>query len=200
MQAAQSREFGVLESWNGAEKLDLGGVFQLGLEADHVPQRAQLVILTKLHDGIGPAPLRKLGAGGARIVEPDRLHRAVAQRFDPARCHHLDRHAALEIGRVLLPFAEFGLLAIHQPLVESEVFVLGHRAVDVISFLIGGGSALVPARLHPADVHVDALAMDDGRDGIEERQPVLPGCFDDALRQRLRGQRTGRDDGRAFGG
>ncbi len=83
---------------------------------------------------------------------------------------------------------------------EGEIFVLGHRAVDVIAFLVGGGSALVPARLNPADLHVDALAMDDGCDGIEECQPVLPGGRDDALRQRLSGQRTGGHDGRAFGG
>jgi hypothetical protein len=42
--------------------------FSFRLEADHVPQGAERIVLAELHDGIGPAPV--LG-----IVEPDRLHR-----------------------------------------------------------------------------------------------------------------------------
>ena len=87
---------------------DLLGMLQLGLEADHVPQRAERIVLAQLDDRIGPAP-------GARIVEPDRLHRAEAQRVDAALGHHLDRHAAVEIGDVL-PFLELGLLAVEQAL------------------------------------------------------------------------------------
>jgi hypothetical protein len=52
------------------------GMLQLGLEADHVPQRAERIVLAQLDDGIGPA-------AGARIVEADRLHRAEAQGLGP---------------------------------------------------------------------------------------------------------------------
>ena len=51
---------------------DLLAVLQLGLEADDVPQRAERIVLAELHDG--PRPL-----AGARIAQPDRLHRPEAQ-------------------------------------------------------------------------------------------------------------------------
>ncbi len=123
-----------------------------------------------------------------RIVEPDRFHRAKAQGIHTARRHHLDRHAAFEIGRAGLPFAKLGLFAVEQALVEGEILLLRHRAVDVVL------SSLVPARGHPADVHVDAVAVDDGGDGVEEGETVRAGGGDDALRQRLRGERSGRDN------
>ena len=116
VQPAQPRELGILQARDGAEQADLLGMLQLGLEADDVPQRAAGIVLAQLDDGIGPA-------AGARIVEADRLHRAEAQRVDAALGHHLDRHAAFEIGDVL-PFAELGLLAVEQPGVEGEVLVL----------------------------------------------------------------------------
>ncbi len=53
MNAAEPRELGALRDRDGAEDADLFGVFQLGLEADHVEQRAELVVLAQLHDGIG---------------------------------------------------------------------------------------------------------------------------------------------------
>ena len=37
---------------------DLLAVLQLGLEADHVPQRAQRIVLAQLHHRIGPRPVR----------------------------------------------------------------------------------------------------------------------------------------------
>jgi hypothetical protein len=42
----------------------LFAMLQLGLEADHVPQRAERIVLAQLDAGIGPA-------SGARIVEAD---------------------------------------------------------------------------------------------------------------------------------
>ncbi len=139
-------------------------------------------------------------AGVVGIVEPDALHRAIAQRLDTARGHHLDRHAAIEIGRVGFPFLEFGLVAVDQALVEGEILLLGHRTVDVITVLIARRRALVPARLDPALAHVDAIAVHDRRDGIEESEPVLPGGADNAFCQSLRGQRASGDDRRPFGG
>src|SRR3546814_12680740 len=100
-------------------------MLELGREADHGPQRAERIVLTELDNGQGPA-------AGARIVESDTLHRAKAQRFDPALGHHLDRHAALEIGRVGLPILERGLSALDQPLDEGVILLLVYRAVAII--------------------------------------------------------------------
>jgi hypothetical protein len=55
-----------------------------------------------------------------RIVEPDRLHRAVPQRVDPALGGDLDRHAALEVGGAGFPLLELGLLTVEQALVEAR--------------------------------------------------------------------------------
>ena len=71
---------------------DLLAMLQLGLEADHVVERTQRVVLAKLHHGIGPP-------SGARIGKADRLHRPEAQGFAAALRHHFDRQAAFEIGR-----------------------------------------------------------------------------------------------------
>src|SRR3546814_8291200 len=41
VEAAQPRELGLLQAGDGAEQADLFGMLELGLEADHVPQRAE---------------------------------------------------------------------------------------------------------------------------------------------------------------
>ena len=74
MQAAEPRELGVLQAGDRAEDARLLAVLQLGLEADHVAERAQRIVLAQLHDGVGPA-------AGARVGQADRLHRAEAQRL-----------------------------------------------------------------------------------------------------------------------
>ena len=84
MQTAKSREFRVLKARNRAEQFNLCTVLQLGLEADHVPQRAKFVVLPQLHHGIGPSALREFGRHVMRIVQPHWLHRAKTQGFDAA--------------------------------------------------------------------------------------------------------------------
>ena len=86
MQAAEPGEFGVLQARDGAEDAHLLGMLQLGLEADHVVERAQRIVLAQLDDGIG-LHRRVVGIG-----EADRLHRPVAQRLAP-------RSAMTSIGR-----------------------------------------------------------------------------------------------------
>ena len=49
MQAAQPRELGVLQSGDHPQDLRLGAVAQLRLEADHVVERAERVVLAQLH-------------------------------------------------------------------------------------------------------------------------------------------------------
>ena len=58
MQAAEPRELGLAEARDHAEDARLLAVLQLGLEADHVPQRAERIVLAELHDGVGPTPGR----------------------------------------------------------------------------------------------------------------------------------------------
>lgn len=127
------------------------------------------------------------------IGEAHRLHRPVAQRLAAAFRHHLDRQAAVEIGRAF-PFLEAGLVAGDQRIDEGIVLLLGHRAVDIV--LAGSaGADLVVARLKPADVHVDRLGIDDRRDGVEEGERIGARFRADRFGKTGCGQRAGRDDG-----
>ena len=118
MQAAQPRELGLREARDHAEDARLLAVLQLGLEADHVPQRAQRIVLPQLHHRVGP--LARL----VRIGEADRLHGAEAQRLAAALGHHLDGQAAVEVGRGGLPLLERGLLGGEQRVEEGLVLGL----------------------------------------------------------------------------
>ena len=166
VQAAETRELGFGEAGDHAEDAHLLGVLQLGLEADHVPQRAERIVLAQLHDRIGRS------APGARIVEPYRFHRPKAQRVATALGHHLDRQAAVEVGRRGFPFLERRLVAGEQRIDEGVVLFARHRAVEIVG-AGAGRPRLVVARLEPGDGRVDRLAMDDRRDGIEEGEVAL---------------------------
>ena len=68
------------------------------------------------------------------------------------------------------------------------ILVPGHRAIDVIL------ASFVPARGHPADVHIDAVAVNDRRDRIEEGESLAAGFGGDRRGQCRAGQRPGGDD------
>ena len=187
MNAAEPRELGVLQPRNGAEDAHLLGVLQLGLEAHHVEQRAELVVLAKLHDRVG------LHRRIVRIGEAERLHRPVAQRFRPALRHHLDRQAAVEIGRDGFPLVERGLVAGDQRVDEALILLARHRAIDVVGAR-AAGAGLVVARLEPGDRHVDGVAMHDRRDRVEEGERVFAGERAHEIGERRRGEGAGRDD------
>ena len=119
MQAAEPRELGALEAGDHAEHPHLLGVLELGLEADHVEQRAEPIVLAQLHDGV------RLLVRPVRIGEPDRLHRPEAQRVAAALRHHLDRQAAVEIGRRVLPVVERDAVAGEQRVEEGVVLRRG---------------------------------------------------------------------------
>ncbi len=125
MQPAESGEFGAFKSWNSAEDLDLRAVLQLRLEADHVVERAECIILSELDDRIG------LDGRIVRIGETDGFHRAVAQRLCAALRHHLDGEAAVEVRRAF-PFLEARLVAGEHGREEAEVLVSIERAIDVV--------------------------------------------------------------------
>src|SRR5690606_35110126 len=50
VQAAEPRELGVAEPGNHAEDAGLLAMLQLGLEADHIVERAERIVLAQLHD------------------------------------------------------------------------------------------------------------------------------------------------------
>ncbi len=191
MQAAEPGELGSLEAGDHAEDAHLFGVLQLGLEADHVPERAECVVLPELHHGIGPA-------SGSRIVEPDRFHRPVAQCLAPALGHDLDRQAAVEIRRRGFPLLEHGLVAGKECIDEGRVLRLVHRAVEIIG-AGARGTRLAVARLEPGNGRIDTVAMDHRRDGIEEGERTFTCQFGNRPAQGRRGEGARRDDDTAPG-
>ncbi len=137
VQPAEPGELRRFQSRDRAQDADLFPVFELGLESDHVEQRAQPIVLTELHDRVGL--LRRL----VRIGQPDRLHRPVAQGIAAALGHHLDRQAAIEVGSRRLPFAECDRLGRAQRIDERLVTGPVERAVDVIGARADGGRLVV---------------------------------------------------------
>ena len=160
MQSAEADEFGMREPRNGAENALLWTVFQFGLETDHIVERAELVVLAKLHDGVGFCQRIM------RVGEPYRLHWPVTQRLAAALGHDLDRQAAVEIGGVGFPFLEVGLLTRDQGVHESIVLLLGQRTIDVVGAR-ATRAKLVVARLKPRHRHVDRILVDDRGNRIE---------------------------------
>ena len=146
MQAAQPRELGVLQA--------------RGSCAAHAPaRRASASSGSRPCSTACPAHCPAAAARPhaaacrprvVRIGQPDRLHRPEAQRLAAALGHHLDRQAAVEVGRGLLPLLERGLLARQQRVDERLVLRPAHRTVEVV----GARAArprLVVARLLPGD-------------------------------------------------
>ena len=84
MNATQTRELGVLQTGDGAKDGALVAVFELGLKADHVVERAECIILAQLHDG-GGFVCWVVGVG-----ETDRFHRTIRKRFRASFGHHFD--------------------------------------------------------------------------------------------------------------
>ena len=114
-----------LQPWYHTKDLLLFAIFQLGLETDHIIQRAELIILTQLYHG--KRLLRPM-----RIFKPHRLHRTKAQCFPAAFRHHFHRQTALKIGRIFFPFTELRFLPAEQRVYKSIILILRKRAVDVI--------------------------------------------------------------------
>src|SRR3546814_17282946 len=84
------------------------------------------------------------------------LPRSEEEGCGAARGHHLERNTAFEIGRVLFPILEVGLVAVDEALDKGVILLLVHRAVDII-LAVADRTDLVPAARHPCDVHVDEI-------------------------------------------
>ena len=78
----------------------------------------------------------------------------------------------------------------NQRVVKGVVLLLGHGAVDVVVLAppIAGGAE--------GPVHVHGFQGDDGRGGVVEGEPLLPGEGGDRLREGVAGEGAGGDDGR----
>src|SRR3546814_7406400 len=83
VQPAEPRELRLLQPGDRAEHADLLAVAQLGLEADHVEQGGERVVLAQLHHGMRSTP-------GARVGQADRLHRPVAQGVEDRKSTRLN--------------------------------------------------------------------------------------------------------------
>src|SRR5918993_3731423 len=184
MHDTHAGEVGVLEAWDSPEYTPLLAPLQARLEADEVVEASLGVVLPQLHDCVG-------NLAGSGVREADRLHGPEAEGVFSAPGYGLDRETALEV-QVLLEIlygAEFGG---SQVLYESVVLLFGHRAVQVgsLTLAVAGGAV--------DDGVVQRVAVDDGRGRVVEVER-LPGELRYLFGQRLGGQGTGRDDGRAVG-
>src|SRR3569623_2741392 len=94
MDRAEPEELCLLEAGHHLEDLLLLGIREPGLEPDEVVRGAIAVLRPELDH-------RPRAKPGPRIAQADRSHRAAPQRLGPALGHHLDRHAALEVARLL---------------------------------------------------------------------------------------------------
>ena len=117
----------------------------------------------------------------------------MAQRFAPALGHHLDRQAAVEIGRAGFPIVKHGLVAGEQRVDEGVILFARERAIDVVG-AGAAGAGLVVARLEPGLFEIDGFAMHDRRDGVEKGERVFAGQRADRGGEIGRGERAGRDD------
>ena len=168
MQSAEPRKLGLAEAGYSPEDPHLLAVLQLGLEPHHVEQTAKLIVLAQLHHRI------RFDVWLMRIGEAERLHRSMAQRFASALGHHFDRQAAVEIRRCGLEIVKRNFVAGVKRVDKGVVLRARQRTIDVIGAR-AAGAGLVVARLKPRDVEVDRVAVDDRRNGIEERQRVFAG-------------------------
>ncbi len=90
MDAPEAEVLRLLESRDHAEHPLLLGDPEPGLEAHQVPHLPRPVLAAKLYH-------RVRLAAGARVGQPDRLHRAEPERLAAAPRHLLHRQAALEV-------------------------------------------------------------------------------------------------------
>ena len=177
---AQAHEMGLLESRQSPEDSLLITPFESGLEAHQVVVALGEVLLAQLHDGMGPAAVRR--------GEADGLHGSETQGVDPSTGDLLDGQTSFEEFGV---FEAVGLndLGPHQPLPESLILLAVEGDIEVIVAVplavAGAGEELR---------HLQALRLDDGSDGVIEVEVLAAQELQELLREGLGGQGTGGED------
>ena len=160
MDRAETQELRARESGNQLKHAALLPGAKPGLKSHQVPHLPCLVLAAQLQYCIGPF-------AGARITQTDRLHWAETQRVIPARCHHFDRQAALEVRDVfpLVTRVDVGRAQCAQ---ERAVLFRAERAVQVI-----GALSFVPTRLRERNRLVDGIAGHDRCDRVVESEAAV---------------------------
>ena len=177
-----AQELGVVQGGYHRENALLLAELKIRLEADEVVHGAVGVLLAKLQHC--PRAVTR-----ARIAQTDRLHGAEAHGIPAALSHDLDRHTALvDLGVHHVELVHRSSLCVDQSLVESLVFFLVHRAVEIIL-----SPALAVARLEERVLHIDRLRRNYRSRRIEEAQALAVFCGYIA-RQRLVSKRPRCDD------
>ena len=183
--AAVSQEPGPLQPGNEPEDAPLLRLTQTRLTADHIIDAAPGIVLTKLNDG--PWPL-----AGSGIVQPDRPQGPEQQRPGAPPGHLLDRQAGLE-EEVFLKVMQRRRLGVHQLFIEVLILLSIEGAVQI------GGSALAVSGGGEDLALVEAVGLDQRRDGIVEEEILLPQASGQVTGQGLGGQRTAGHHQRAPG-
>jgi len=150
------------------------GVPQVVLESHQIVARGTQILLSQLHDGVGPA-------AGARIHQAHGLHGAEAQSLAAAADQLLHGQAGFEAGNVA---GDVRLMALRFEQGVDEAFILGpvERTVEVIA---GGVDGLAIAGGTEHDGEVNRAGVDDGADAVEEVEPLGTGQPRDLGRQRV---------------
>ena len=128
MHHAEADELGLLQPGDHPKHARLIAPFDLRLEPDEAEVIARQIVLPQLHGGV------RLAAG-ARIDQPDRLHRPEPQRVAPAMRHHLDRQAAFE-EPLLVEVVDGRRFGRDQRVVEALVLVARQRTVQIIALAV----------------------------------------------------------------
>ena len=126
MHHAEAHELCLLEARNQPQHARLSAPFDLRLEADEAEVIAGEIVLPQLHGGVGLP-------SGARIDQPDRLHRTEAERVVAAMRHHLDRQTAFE-EPLLVEVVNRGRFRGNERVVEAIVLFAREGAIQVVAF------------------------------------------------------------------
>ena len=128
MHHAEPHELGLFQPRHQPQHARLVAPLDLRLEAHEAEVIAGESVLAQLDDGVGRV-------AGARIAQPDRLHRAEPQRVAAAVRHHLDRQAALE-EHFPVEVVDRRRLGVDERVVEAVVLVAAERAIQIVALAV----------------------------------------------------------------
>ncbi len=189
MDGAEAQELRIREAGNHAEDALLLGNAKPRLEPDEIPHPAGAIFLPELRDGV------RLTAR-PRVAQPHGLERAEAEHIAPALCHHFHRETPLEV-RHLVEVVPPVLIRRQQRVDERLVLLARERAIDVRALVGATLDRLLSVPRRPEhDRLVDRVVRDDGRDRVEEGEPVDAEARADGLGEGVGRERTGGDDRR----
>ncbi len=186
MDTAVSEKPGPLQPRNEAEHAQLLRLTHPRLTSYHIIYAALGIIPAQLDHGPGPLPR-------FWIDQPDRPQGPEQQGSGPPSGHLLDRQAGLE-EEVLFKGVQRYRLGGHQLFVESLILLSIQGAVQI------GGRALAVAGAGEDAALIQAVGLDQRRDGVVEKEVVRTQLGGQILGQGLGGQRAAGHHQGPFGG